>query len=54
MRTPQPDYRKAAFPAGLRRIVAHVELCVLALTIQRAAKIAAEVPWSQLAPSWSA
>jgi hypothetical protein len=32
-----------------RRIVAHVKLCVLALMIQRAAEIAAEVPWSQLA-----
>jgi Transposase DDE domain len=32
-----------------RRIVAHVKLCVLALMIQRAAEIAAEAPWSQLA-----
>jgi hypothetical protein len=32
-----------------RRIVAHVRLCVLALMIQRAAEIAAEAPWSQLA-----
>jgi hypothetical protein len=31
-----------------RRIVAHVKLCVLALTIQRAAEIATETPWSQL------
>ena len=32
-----------------RRIVAHVKLCVLALMIQRAAEIATEAPWSQLA-----
>jgi Transposase DDE domain len=32
-----------------RRIVAHVKLCTLALMIQRAAEIAAEAPWSQLA-----
>jgi hypothetical protein len=32
-----------------RRIVAHVKLCVLALMIQRAAEIAADAPWSQLA-----
>jgi transposase len=32
-----------------RRIVTHVKLCVLALMIQRAAEIAAEAPWSQLA-----
>jgi hypothetical protein len=32
-----------------RRIVAHVKLCVLALMIQRAAEIAMEAPWSQLA-----
>jgi hypothetical protein len=32
-----------------RRIVAHVKLCVLALMIQRAAEIAAQAPWSQLA-----
>ncbi len=32
-----------------RRIVAHVKLCVLALMIQRAAEIAVEAPWSQLA-----
>lgn len=31
-----------------RRIVAHVKLCVLALMIQRAAEIAAGMPWSQL------
>ena len=31
-----------------RRIVAHVKLCVLALTIQLAAEIATGPPWSQL------
>jgi transposase len=32
-----------------RRIVAHVKLCVLALMIQRAAEIATDMTWSQLA-----
>ena len=31
-----------------QRIVAHVKLCVLALMIQRAAEIAAELPWRQI------
>jgi len=37
------------FHWALRRIEAHVKLCVLALQVQRAAEIRAGLPWARIA-----